>query len=80
MLCMCRGTDDERSTVYVGLRSGVVQAFDCMERRFTVEYDATGGVGTLVGVAKHKRYTEYPTTPPPPFTSPLPIQGSHYLH
>lgn len=54
MLCMCREASDD-SVVYVGLRSGAVQAFDCSERRFTVECDVTAGVGTLVGVAKHDK-------------------------
>lgn len=54
MLCMSREIEDER-TVYVGLRSGVVQAFDCTERRFTLECDTTGGAETLVGVAKQNR-------------------------
>lgn len=54
MLCMCRESDNER-IVYVGLRSGVVQAFDCSERRFTMECDTTAGVGMLVCVAKHEK-------------------------
>lgn len=55
MLCMSGESGSER-TLYVGLRSGVVQVFDCGERRFTMECDTTGGVGTLVGVAKQNRY------------------------
>lgn len=54
MLCMCREADND-SIVYVGLRSGVVQAFDCSERQFTMECDITAGRGTLVGLAKHER-------------------------
>lgn len=54
MLCMCREASDD-NVVYVGLRSGAVQAFDCSERRFTVECDITAGVGTLVGLAKHDK-------------------------
>ncbi|CAI8048464.1 WD repeat-containing protein 74 [Geodia barretti] len=49
MLCMCR----QRETLYVGLRRGVVQAFDSQLKRFTLECDVTSGVGTLVGVARH---------------------------
>ena len=67
MLCMCRkagggggGGGGRSSMVYVGLRSGVVQAFDCSERRFTAQCDTTGGVGTLVGVAKYERYRLHP--------------------
>ena len=54
MLCMCREFRNE-SMAYVGLRSGVVQAFDCAERRFAAECDVTAGVGTLVGVAKQEQ-------------------------
>ena len=54
MLCMCREFNDE-SVLYVGLRSGVVQAFSSSERRFTMECDVTGGIGTLVGLDKHER-------------------------
>ena len=50
MVCMCR----EKETLYVGLRRGAVQAFDCQQRQFTMECDVTGGAGTLVGVAKHE--------------------------
>lgn len=55
MLCMCREANNE-SLVYVGLRRGVVQAFDCSERQFTMECDITAGMGTLVGLAKHERW------------------------
>ena len=55
ILCMCRERDGDRRTVYAGLRRGLVQAFDTSERRFTVECDVTGGLETLVGVAKHGR-------------------------
>ena len=51
MLCVWR----ERETLYLGLKRGVVQAFDCLQRRFTMECDVTAGSGTLVGVAKHDR-------------------------
>ena len=51
ILCMCR----EAESLYVGLRRGVVQAFDCQQKRFTMECDVTSGSGTLVGVAKHDR-------------------------
>ena len=54
MLCMCREFNDE-SVFYVGLRSGVVQAFSSSERQFTMECDVTGGMGTLVGLGKHER-------------------------
>ena len=54
MLCMCREFRNE-SMAYIGLRSGVVQAFDCAERQFTAECDVTAGVGTLVGVAKQEQ-------------------------
>ena len=55
MLCMSREMEGKKM-LYVGLRSGVVQVFDCLERRFTMECDTTGGVGTLVGVAKQNRW------------------------
>ena len=75
--------------LYVGLRRGVVQAFDCQMKRFTLECDVTSGLGTLVGVAKHDQVLitctdggllsfwppeqEKVPPPPPPPPPPLPI-------
>ena len=78
MLCMCREQGSSEGTLYVGLRNGVVQEFDCRERRFTVECDTTTGVGTLVGVAKHNRHVESLIDVP---TSRIPsLQCSNHLY
>ena len=41
--------------VYVGLRNGVVQVFDCQRNYFTAECDLTGGNGHFVGLSKHEK-------------------------
>ena len=41
--------------IYVGLKNGYVQCFDVTSRGFTGQFDATGGVGQLVGVEKHEK-------------------------
>ena len=45
--------------IYVGLKNGYVQCFDVTGRGFTGQFDATGGVGQLVGVEKHEKLSQF---------------------
>ena len=45
--------------IYVGLKNGHVQCFDVISRVFTGQFDATGGVGQLVGVKKHEKLASF---------------------
>lgn len=49
--------------IYIGLKNGYVQCFDVTGGRFTGQFDATGGVGQLVGVEKHKKLLVFYKSP-----------------